>query len=175
MQRTKGRFPSLHLARKRMQSYQMWHRETHQVLTIRKSSSFTTIAVNNDRNIKPELSAKTNILIPPRTEPYDFHIQFDDDLHVVASFFRKATNWLNILMGVTSNALLTVASLLHMGSGPNLISNTSLRLHGRSLWNWFNRLNCELRVMNKEDILPFFSRIGDLTVRTWFGIVKTWL
>lgn len=87
---------------------------------VQKNSVTFTQAKTNYRN-RTEMSAKKNIQLLPPARPYAFNVQFKDRPPDVPSIFRKAANCIKILIGFTSNVLLTVASLLDMGAGQNLI------------------------------------------------------
>lgn len=83
----------------------------------------TFTAGNTDNRIKPDARARPNIILPLPPGQRVFNVQIDDVPHDVSSFFCKATYLFKISIVVTSNALLTVASLHDTGAAPNLIKN----------------------------------------------------
>lgn len=108
-------------------------------------SSVKFIQAKNDLQKKKDEMAKPQARLLPLTGQYVFIVQFDDGPHDIAPFFCKQTYCLRIWIVFTSNALLTVVSLLDMGAGPNLIKMDFLPPPGRNLSNRSYRDNCERR------------------------------
>lgn len=94
----------------------------------------------------------------------------------MASIFRKLNYFLCISVGITSNTLLNVASLLGTGASPSLVNKKLIHCGQREPIKpikspLLQTANCE--VVNVKDIVASFVRIGNLWVRPWFGIVET--
>lgn len=94
--------------------------------------SVTFISTSTHKKCKPDISAKPSIRSSLPTGQYIFNVHFEDVLHNVTSFFCKVTYRINISIGVTSNAILTVVSILDMDVIPNSIVKDSLL----PAWKW---------------------------------------
>lgn len=93
----------------------------------------------------------------------------------MASFFCKTTYQVEISISATLNVLLSAASLLDMGAGPNLTNKDfqppawkeSIRLIE------LPQLSSSIRdVLSIEGLGPLFICIGNLRLRAWFEIVE---
>lgn len=104
-----------------------------------------------------------------------FTVLLEDGPDDFMSFKSKATYRVWISTNVTSNDLLTVQILLDRDRSPNLIDE-------HFLWAVCNKpaqstqspqlQAANHKAVNREGILPLFTRIGDLCVCAWFGIVE---
>lgn len=74
-----------------------------------------------DSQNKTDVITKTNIWLPPVTRRYISSVHFENSPREVASFVRKQTYHVKISINCTANDLLTVARLLDMIAGLNLI------------------------------------------------------
>lgn len=93
----------------------------------------------------------------------------------VASFIRKATYCVRISVRISSNAVLTVASLLNTGARPNPVNKNFLQSAWRKSLKTIRSpplrpANCEVGFV--EVIVPLFVRMANLTVLAWFGVVQ---
>lgn len=123
-----------------------------------------------------DTSAKTIFQHLPPTAQYGFNVQFDESRQNVTPFFHKPTYCARISLGVLSNAKLTVASSWDMSLGLNLITKDFLL---QACWkeSFKSSKTPQMRsaksiVATVEVIVPLFVRMGDLRVRTWFGVAK---
>lgn len=124
----------------------------------------------------PPMDNKKKHTLPPSVVPYETDVQYDEkESYVIASFFRKPTYRVRISVGVTSQSMMTVASLFDTGAGPNLVNKSFIPR------NWHRYVEPieqpQLRTatrehVNVEGVIPMFVRIGDLRVRAWFGVVE---
>lgn len=105
---------------------------------------------------------ETNYLTSTLNWTVRFNVQFEDILHDAASFFRQPKYRVKISTGVSSNAILTVASLLDTDAGPNSINedflpaawNESIKsIKSLQLWTAIHE------VMNVEGTVPVFIRM----------------
>lgn len=94
-------------------------------------------------------------------------------MHDVESFLRKLTHHVQISIGVTSNAVLTVSRLLEPGPGPNWMnkdfSPPAWKDCGKSI-KALQLGTVNLEVVDVESIVPLFICIGDPEIRTRLGI-----
>lgn len=84
-------------------------------------SDATFITTDKHKDIEAEAKENSNIRGPPPIEQYDFNVQLGDGLPDEASFFRKVTHRLMILIAVATNPILIFLRLLNTGVCPNLI------------------------------------------------------
>lgn len=71
--------------------------------------------------------------VPPPAAQWDADVQFTDDLHDRASFFRKATCRLKILMMLRQTPYYPWQIYSIWATAKNYLSKISYRTHGRSL------------------------------------------
>lgn len=138
------------------------------------SSSFRQIPTHR-RKLTRIQSSEQHFRLRPPTELYVFNAQLDDGPHDVASLFPKPTCCVRILIGVLSNALLTVESLFDMGTGPNLINKYFQNPGQKQLHKLFKAPQLWMangEVLNIKCIVPQFIRIWDKCIHASFGIVE---
>lgn len=100
------------------------------------------------------------------------NVQLDNGPYDIGSFFRRVSYRVKMSIGVRSNALLTVASLLHMGTGRNLINTDFLPQAWKDTIKWIQLQplrTANREVMNIEGFVYLFIRTGDLRIRVWLG------
>lgn len=91
-----------------------------------QNGGFTFISLKFEVQDGPNTTAKKSIKAPPWTGPCTLNVGFSNGLGDTALFFCKQTYLVKIFVGLSSNALLTLASLLHTGADPNLIKKEIL-------------------------------------------------
>lgn len=94
----------------------------------------------------------------------------------MGSYFCRAPYLVKVLISVTSNALLTMASLLDTGTGSNFIIKTFLLLAWKESvesTQSLQLLTASRKVVYEEGIVPLLIFSGDLPVRAGFQIVKS--
>lgn len=79
------------------------------------------------------MPAIEQFLLSPSDGPYDIRVRWCDGLYEAASLFCKATYCVKISFAISSNALLTVASLVDTVSGFNLVHKDFLQPTWRKL------------------------------------------
>lgn len=123
------------------------------------------IQTKSESHKKTYKTKNTNVKPLPLAGTYDFNARLDDGPHCLASLIRKPSYWVQISIGFRSGALLTVANILYMGAGPNLINKEFLPQGGmnfiKSIKSPQLRALCR-QVGRIEGILPLFTQIGDL-------------
>lgn len=90
------------------------------------SRSVTTISKNIDLVKKTDVTVETSIRFTPRQEPYSMVLQYDEESHDVASFFRKSNYCGRNSVGAMSSYPLAVARLLDMGTSLNSVNEDFL-------------------------------------------------
>lgn len=114
--------PTVHL----MMPYYTLRDATHSLQPVSRGDSVKLIQTNIDLQKKTDAIANANIRLQPRPGPYDFNIHFGDGPRQVTSFFRRPTYCVLLSTGMTSNALLIMASLFNLIASPNLIDKDFL-------------------------------------------------
>lgn len=97
----------------------------------KQMGSVTFIATITEKKHNVDESAETDIRSPAPNEQYAFKVQLEDSQHDLTSILRKAIYLVKISIGVTSNASLTVASVVDTGGNPNSINKNFLLLAWR--------------------------------------------
>lgn len=77
--------------------------------------SVGTAQTNIDTMHKIDASAREHLRAPRSDEPYAMNVVWDDGPHNIESFIRKAPYRVRIFVGVSSNDMLTVVSLVDTG------------------------------------------------------------
>lgn len=103
-------------------------------------------------------------------------IHYCEEAHDVKLFFCKPAYCIKLSVSITSNDLLTVATLLDTNTG-TILENKNFLVCGwresikpnrvSSLWT------SNGRVVGIEGIVPLFLRTGNLCLRAWVEIVKS--
>lgn len=82
-----------------------------------QSGSVLFSAGSTGKKVKRDNGARNNTQVPSSTVQCIFNVHFDDILRKIASFFRKATYRVRILISFTSGAFQTEMRLLNRGAG----------------------------------------------------------
>lgn len=119
-------------------------------------------------------SKKTNFTYASTTT-YSMVLQYYEDFHDVASFFRKPHYNVRLFSNILSSNILTVTYLLNIGPDPKLVNEYSLP-HGlkRSL-KPIESLPLQMvnrKFFHVEGIFSTFVRISDFPVCARFGVVE---
>lgn len=137
--------------------------------------SVKTERTNIDTMDKIDALANEQLRTLLQDGPYAMSIEWYDCSHEVASSVCEVTCRVQIFVVLSSNAVHTMASLVHTGPNQNLVRKDSLPSSWRvsmnmiysALWRTAKR-----QVVSIEAILPLFVRTSNPRVHGWFGVVK---
>lgn len=105
---------------------------------------------------------------------YAIDIAYEEELHGMGYFIHRPKYWFLIFTGLQRNSLRTVAILLSLLAGLNLIDRSFLCLSLHSHIRLFNALNLRTtksQTVQIDGIIPIFVTNGNLHAKTSFGVV----